>query len=69
MNDQPAFPVSHDMALIAGLQNAYGITMRDYFAAKAMQGLLSGIEKGDNIDVVPELAYIMADAMLAWRNK
>lgn len=40
-NGGPAFPLSRDVALVAGLQNAYGMTQRAYFAAKAMQGLLA----------------------------
>lgn len=68
MNDQPAFPQERTLPC-GSHEECEGLSMRDYFAAKAMQGLLSSIKKGDNIDVVPELAYIMADAMLAWRNK
>lgn len=41
----PAFPVS-ESALIRNLQ---GMTLRDYFAAKAMQGLLSNPKLADEI--------------------
>lgn len=54
-----------------------GMTLRDYFAAKAMQGLLSAnpettsklivVTKGSGS--VSELAYVIADAMLKQRNK
>lgn len=74
----PAFPVSHDMALVAGLQNAYGMTLRDYFAAKALQGLCAGFPVNDiewpdsscpeHYDVAASHAYMMADAMLKARD-
>jgi hypothetical protein len=43
-----------------------GMTLRDYFAAKAMEGLLAN----DNIDAqqIAKAAYIMADAMLKARD-
>ena len=44
-----------------------GMTLRDYFAAKAMQGVLcSGSQWPDH--KIAELAYSMADAMLAARE-
>ena len=47
-----------------------GMTLRDYFAAKAMQGLLAcDIECGpDNVQSIAKSAYIMADAMLKARE-
>jgi len=47
-----------------------GMTLRDYFAAKAMQGLVaSDIEIGpDQVPHIVESAYIMADAMLKART-
>lgn len=44
--------------------------MRDYFAAKAMQGYVSDEEWRDDIDFdgTARAAYAMADAMLAARN-
>jgi hypothetical protein len=66
----PAFPVSHDMALIAGLQNAYGMTLRDYFAAKYLEGYMANPEIGfpEREDAARE-AYAMADAMLKARGQ
>jgi len=66
-NGGPAFP--HD-----GQQNyTGGATLRDYFAAKAMQGIISA--SGDNNghvdyheDWVAKNAYKMADAMLKARE-
>lgn len=50
-----------------------GMTLRDYFAAKAMQALLE--RRGDGAlgvfekEEVAEESYIMADALLKERNK
>ena len=65
----PAFPSNHD--------NEYGypakgMTLRDYFAAKAMQGVLSGIAARADTFLYAEcagLAYEMADAMLKAREQ
>ena len=46
--------------------NDPGMTLRDYFAAKAMQALLS-IE-GGTLEKDAEVAYKMADAMLKARD-
>jgi len=51
-----------------------GMTLRDYFAAKAMQGLMSMEEKGeyktinDAWNKIAEYSYQMADAMLKQRE-
>lgn len=43
-----------------------GMTLRDYLAAKAMQGMLAnGIPSGE----IPVYAYEIADAMLATRSQ
>lgn len=48
-----------------------GMTLRDYFAAKAMQGILAGdhpITHGGNpLETVAKVAYEQADAMLKAR--
>jgi hypothetical protein len=56
----PAFPV--------GL--SAGMTLRDYFAAKAMEGVLSRPTAGllDAEDIAPAV-YRMADAMLKARSE
>ena len=50
----------------------HGMTLRDYFAAKAMQGILAGthpITRGDNpLSTVARTAYLQADAMLEARQ-
>ena len=49
-----------------------GMTLRDYFAAKAMQGIISSEQHGDEEFVTPEMyardAYKYADAMLKARE-
>ena len=66
-NGGPAFPIVGQPFDVHGI----GITMRDYFAAKAMEGLLSRLHRPlwsqDGIDVA-ENAYFMADHMLKARE-
>lgn len=45
-----------------------GITIRDYFAAKALQGFCTGGTRGDPIKSLADLSYMVADAMLAARE-
>ena len=62
----PAFPAMHfDLA-----DNEHGMTLRDYFAAKAMQGMMAD---GQAFRLVAEstlanTAYEIADAMLKARQ-
>ena len=62
----PAFPTpAHNLA-------NDGMTLRDYFAAKAMQGMLAGTLTPEAIwsqDEVAETAYNVADAMLKAREQ
>lgn len=55
-----------------------GMTLRDYFAAKAMQIMWDAYDKGycgtdeldkQNIEIIAEGAYRLADAMLAARGE
>ena len=52
------------------LENYYpGMTLRDYFAAKAMQGVTTrGWTPGNSMDAVAQDCYQMADAMLKARE-
>lgn len=47
-----------------------GMTLRDYFAAKAMQGIVASISQACPLNVPNDvrLAYEIADAMLAARG-
>tara|TARA_R110000822_G_scaffold140598_1_gene278297 strand:+ start:245 stop:493 length:249 start_codon:yes stop_codon:yes gene_type:complete len=81
MNNEPAFPVpsyvnadgeTHDVSF-------QGMTLRDYFAAKAMQAMLSSPEflvvvtadqavGGNAKDRVSNVSFAYADAMLKARE-
>jgi hypothetical protein len=54
----PAFPSG---------QYQLGMTLRDYFAAKAMQGLLAGTTTSNGSMIVKD-AYAIADGMLKARK-
>jgi len=70
----PAFPGAMDR------HHSDGMTLRDYFAAAALQGLCAGFSALENDDwprhdepegyeVTASHAYLLADAMLQERNK
>ena len=46
-----------------------GMSLRDYFAAKAMQGFAAGNDAWTSVYQVAETAYEWADAMIEARNK
>jgi len=56
----PAFPNAH-------YHNVSGMTLRDYFAAKAMQAIISSHDN-TTLDFVSGKAYQYADAMLKARE-
>jgi hypothetical protein len=61
----PAFPTGNDYEK--------GMTLRDYFAAKALQGYMVGLKPAQDIgpdmqDRIAEGMYSMADAMLKARE-
>ncbi len=68
----PAFPVL-GMSRIGdqGIHQVFsgGMTLRDYFAAKAMQGIIANATCLGVAKEVADDAYIVADAMLAERDK
>jgi len=64
----PAFPTTFANRNAAG---AEGMTLRDYFAAKAMQAAFTGVSiRAEDADryVIAALAYKLADAMLKARE-
>lgn len=82
MKNPQAFPISgYDQRQETNIVREEGMTLRDYYAAKAMQGILSrpqwGFEnKEDAAKLTDHLirgtaiyAYGVADAMLAEREK
>ena len=73
MKNEPAFPTGTGVTPYKS-----GMTLRDYFAAQAMQGLiaheerakqLSGANLGDFDERVAFAAYRYADAMMERREK
>ena len=66
-NGEPAFPVFPETA--TGHAAAFrGMTLRDYFAAKAMQGMVSVQYGSRRTEVWAKDAYELADAMLKARE-
>jgi len=70
MNNQPAFPINQYANGISPSGFDTGMTLRDYFAAKAMQALLSDSDwrVDTNIDDTVYAAYKAADAMMKARE-
>ena len=66
MNNPPAFPVSADTKTFQGM------TLRDYFAAKAMAAILQtddDLKWDDDQNSLASASYGYADAMLRVREK
>ena len=68
MSNQPAFPLhpeSYD-------EECFGMTLRDYFAAQAMQSFLDEVGSGSDQRFYKDIAigaYQVADAMLKAREQ
>lgn len=61
----PAFPVPND----ANVNGQEGMTLRDYFAAKAMQACVADPDwRREYAASTSEAAYYVADAMIAARE-
>ena len=60
----------NEAAFPCGEYTSTGMTLRDYFAAKAMQGLLArmGNDKMNVHDVLAQRTYQIADAMMKARD-
>jgi hypothetical protein len=66
----PAFPTDSAHQSSAQTWHFEGMTLRDYFAAKAMQAYLKWPEAPIHSEaLIADCAYVMADAMLAERGK
>jgi hypothetical protein len=63
----PAFPVASELCQDLTVLEQRGMTLRDYFAAKAMQARLSN-GWSDTYAELSQHAYIAADAMLKARG-
>ena len=74
MNNQPAFPSGNEVTLGDWKSHGHsGMTLRDYFAARAMQGLIASprglLGKNEITDVdYAQAAYLIADAMMKARE-
>lgn len=62
--DIPAFPLKEPLP-----SDNEGMTLRDYFAAKALQGLLAFPDSEGSRQEFAAEAYAFADAMLEARQK
>lgn len=77
-NGGPAFPVPPELCQDLTIEEQRGMTLRDYFAAVALQGLCAGFcsqdrnwprdDEPEGYDVASGHAYLMADAMLKARK-
>jgi hypothetical protein len=82
MKNPPAFPLHNHGTQSLGLHFT-GMTLRDYFAAQALQGYLACkgwhpefyqdfpqefASRGKTKDILPNVCYQMADAMLKARE-
>ncbi|WP_312905430.1 hypothetical protein [Stutzerimonas nitrititolerans] len=70
----PAFPNEGGHKFVSGNEirktlPSSGMDLRDYFAAKAMQGLLTGGGDFEKFSHLAADAYAIADAMLVARAK
>lgn len=65
----PAFPqsVMNDEGEIYYFHDWHGMSLRDYFAAQAMQGIQSRVNW--SVESIAELAYKQADEMLKMRKE
>jgi hypothetical protein len=68
----PAFPVSAELCQDLTVEQQRGMTLRDYFAAKAMQALIIAngpAPQGGWTTYAERTAYLVADAMLKAREQ
>jgi len=73
IGDEPAFPCiteeyDHNSERWKIVADGYGITLRDYTAIKAMQGLLAGNRDYQLFTLLAHDSYAIADAMLKARE-
>lgn len=46
-----------------------GMTLRDYFAGMALQGIIAHVDKSVTVEVISDYAYYQADAMIERRKR
>lgn len=68
-----AFPMVRDMTNSPNWDYHPGMSLRDYFAASALQGIICGCYAGNNAGFTPEgnvcAAFEYADAMINRRKR
>lgn len=72
MMEQSAFPYTEpQMSECPDIYAIHrGMTLRDYFAAKALTGLLVGLDNPiPYADGIADQAYLLADAMMKARDR
>lgn len=67
VGNEPAFPGLDDM----GNYHMPGLTRREYFAAKVLNGLIASrfIQEGTDFDFLVADSYTLADKMIAASSK
>jgi hypothetical protein len=70
MKSEPAFPQNERVTAAISIAKSQGMTLRDYFAAKAMPPMLhaNAGKWAGNYDAHAKMAYEFADAMLKARE-
>jgi len=63
---RPAFHHEHTGTLHDAQE---GLTKREYFAAKAMQGFIAVAEKDDSAQIIATASVVIADALIAALNR
>jgi hypothetical protein len=66
INHLRAFPGTRSSAVVP---NHEGMSLRDYFAAKVLQGIYANPDRGGTCIDAAERAYEAADAMIRARSK
>jgi capsule polysaccharide modification protein KpsS len=69
MSNTRAFPLTYTDSFSGEEVSNYGMTLRDYFAAKAMQAIVNDPETQMSYEEIAIRAFEYAEAMLAVRNK
>ena len=64
----PAFPLHNHGAQTLGM-HVSGMSLRDYFAAKALSAYMDGGDVPNDFLMIARRSYAMADAMLAAREE
>jgi len=69
MNNPPVFPTEKHLRTDLPIEEQRGMTLRDYFAAKAMQAMVSVPDFDMSHESYADWAYRQADAMLKAREQ